>query len=211
MHVSLLLKQLERALLRLVARLYKTAQRLLARRVLLAAHNAPLLGLHQVVLLEAATGVLRRSMVDLSLGADREHGTAVHIHVHVSAALATLHVHVLAALAALATLHVHVLATLAALVTLHVHVLAHVVLATVHVLAHVVLAAVHVLAALATLHVHVLTHVLLATLHVHVLTHFLLTALHIIAANSIETFHSYILINSILFWSVMESLGIRPA
>jgi len=196
-HVSLLLKQLERALLRLVARLYKTAQRLLARRVLLAAHNAPLLGLHQVVLLEAATGVLRRSMVDLSLGADREHGTAVHIHVHVSAALATL--------------HVHVLATLAALVTLHVHVLAHVVLATVHVLAHVVLAAVHVLAALATLHVHVLTHVLLATLHVHVLTHFLLTALHIIAANSIETFHSYILINSILFWSVMESLGIRPA
>ena len=66
-------KKLECTLLGLVARLQQALQRLLAGRVLLAADNATLLGLHEVLLCQPTTGVLGRSVVDLCLGTDGGH------------------------------------------------------------------------------------------------------------------------------------------
>ena len=67
----LLAKKLERALLRLEARLNQALQRLLARRVLLAANNAPLLRLHEVLAREPTARVLGRAVKDLCLRANR--------------------------------------------------------------------------------------------------------------------------------------------
>ena len=47
------MEDLEGALLGLVARLDEELERLLARRVLLLAHNLATLGLHEVILLQA--------------------------------------------------------------------------------------------------------------------------------------------------------------
>ena len=72
-----LLHRPKRALLGLVARLKETLNGLLAERMLLAADNATRLGLHQIPLLQAAARTLRRSVIDLRLGADVEfcHGS----------------------------------------------------------------------------------------------------------------------------------------
>ena len=69
----LLLEQLERALLGLVAGLDEILQRLLAQRVLLLADNAPLARLHQILLLQATGRVLGRSVIHLRLAADCNH------------------------------------------------------------------------------------------------------------------------------------------
>lgn len=68
-----LLEQLERALLRLVARLHKVLKSALARRVLLARYDAPLLRLNEVLARQATARVLGRAMVDLGLCANRGH------------------------------------------------------------------------------------------------------------------------------------------
>ena len=88
----LLAEKLECALLRLVSRLAQTRKRLLTRRMLLAAYNAPLLRLHEVLLLESAARVLGRSMVHHRLRTHRLHRTATHV---VLACRVILHVHVL--------------------------------------------------------------------------------------------------------------------
>ena len=67
---STLLHRPKGALLGLVARLEQTLNGLLAERMLLAAHNAPRLRLHQIRLLQAAARTLRRSVKNLCLGAD---------------------------------------------------------------------------------------------------------------------------------------------
>ena len=64
-----LLHGLEGTLRGLVAEFKQTLNRLLAGRMLLAAHNAPLV-LHEVALLEAATGVLGGAVKYFCLGAD---------------------------------------------------------------------------------------------------------------------------------------------
>ena len=84
----MLAHDLETSLLGLVARLDQALQGLLARRVLLAADNASLLGLHQVLLLQPTAGVLGRAVVDLGLGAHRGDLAAAG---HVVAARATTH------------------------------------------------------------------------------------------------------------------------
>ena len=64
-----LLHGLEGSLRGLVAELEQTLNRLLSSRMLLAAHNTPLV-LHEVLLVKAATGVLRRAVKYFCLGAD---------------------------------------------------------------------------------------------------------------------------------------------
>ena len=65
-----LLHGLKCPLRRPVAQLEKTLNGLLARRHLLAAHNAPRLVLHKILLVEAAARVLGRSMKYLCLRAN---------------------------------------------------------------------------------------------------------------------------------------------
>jgi len=72
-----LLEELERALLGLVARLDEVLERLLARRMGLAAHNATLV-YHQILLLQATARVLGRAVPDLGTRADRG-GLAAHL------------------------------------------------------------------------------------------------------------------------------------
>lgn len=67
----MLLEQLEGALPRLVALAGQELQRLLAGQHLLAAHNAAVLVLDQVLLVQATGRVLRRAVEHLSLGANR--------------------------------------------------------------------------------------------------------------------------------------------
>ena len=64
-----LLHGLEGTLGGLVAELEQTLDRLLSSRMLLAAHNAPLV-LHEVLLVKATAGVLRRAVKNFCLGAD---------------------------------------------------------------------------------------------------------------------------------------------
>lgn len=66
-----LAEQAEAALGRLVAELEQAGDRLLARRMLLAADNAAHLRLHQILLLQTAAGVLRRTVEYLCLRTDR--------------------------------------------------------------------------------------------------------------------------------------------
>jgi hypothetical protein len=121
--LHLFLKEFERALFCLVARLCKALQGLLTGGVLLSGNNAPLLCLHQILASQAATGVLRLSMPHLRLCS---HGgrLCATAHVMVSLTLATSHflVHL-----ALATSHF----------------LVHLALATSHFLVHLALATGH--------------------------------------------------------------------
>ena len=64
-----LLHRLEGALGGLVAGLEEALDGLLSRGMLLAAHNAPRLGLHEILLCQATAGVLGRSVEYLGLGA----------------------------------------------------------------------------------------------------------------------------------------------
>lgn len=68
---GVLLEQLEGALPRLVALAGQELQRLLAGQHLLAAHNAAVLVLDEVLLVQAAGRVLRRAVEHLGLGANR--------------------------------------------------------------------------------------------------------------------------------------------
>ena len=72
-----LLEELERALLRDVAHLAQTCHGLLACSVLLLAHNATLLGLHQVSLLQATGRVLGRAVENLGSAANCDHGSSL--------------------------------------------------------------------------------------------------------------------------------------
>ena len=64
-----LLHRLEGTLGGLVAELEQTLNRLLSSRMLLAAHNTPLV-LHEVLLVKPATGVLCRTVKHFCLGAN---------------------------------------------------------------------------------------------------------------------------------------------
>lgn len=64
-----LLHGLEGSLGGLVAELEEMLNGLLSSRMLLAAHNAPLV-LHEVLLVKATAGVLRRAVKNFCLGAD---------------------------------------------------------------------------------------------------------------------------------------------
>ncbi len=87
-----LTKELERPLLRLKPRLMQTLQGLLARRMLLAANNTPLLGLHEILLSQPTTRVLGRSVKHLCLCADcRDLCTALHRTLPPLHVLPTLH------------------------------------------------------------------------------------------------------------------------
>ena len=77
---QLLAEKLECTLLGLVACLEQPLQCLLARRVLLAAHDATLLGLHQVLLGEPTGSVLSSPVVDLGLCAHSGHLLASATH-----------------------------------------------------------------------------------------------------------------------------------
>lgn len=68
---AVLAEQLEAALARLVALASQILQGLLAREHLLAADNAAVLVLHQILLLEATGGVLSSTVVNLGLRANR--------------------------------------------------------------------------------------------------------------------------------------------
>ena len=72
-----LLEELERALLGNIAQLAEAHDRLLARRVLLLAHDAPLLRLHQVLLLQTAGRVLGSSVENLRRAAHRDHAAVL--------------------------------------------------------------------------------------------------------------------------------------
>jgi hypothetical protein len=72
------MKQLEGALLRLVALGVKTLECLLARSVLLLADDATLLGLHQILLGQATGSVLGGAVVNLGLGAHSDHLSTNH-------------------------------------------------------------------------------------------------------------------------------------
>lgn len=108
-----LVEKLKCPLLRLEPRLMQTLQCLLARRVLLAANNTPLLGLHQILLSQTTTGVLGRSVKHLRLCANRGNLCTAHHHLVLPAlhVLATHHLvlpplhGVLAPLHALTTFH----------------------------------------------------------------------------------------------------------
>jgi len=65
--MDLLLKELERSLLRLVASLVKGLDSTQADGVLLSADNATLLGLHQILARQTSGGVSRISVPDLGL------------------------------------------------------------------------------------------------------------------------------------------------
>jgi len=67
---AVFVEQPERALLGLVALARKVLERLATRHHLAAAHNPTVLVLNEVTLLEATGRVRRRSMPDLSLGAN---------------------------------------------------------------------------------------------------------------------------------------------
>ena len=69
---AILVEQTERALLRLVALARQILERLATRRLLAAAHNPAVLVLHKVGLLETAGCVLRRSVENLRLRANRD-------------------------------------------------------------------------------------------------------------------------------------------
>ena len=74
------MEQLERALLRLEARLDQVLERLLARRRRTAAHNATVLILLEVVASQTAGRVVRRAVPDLCTGANASHlSTARHV------------------------------------------------------------------------------------------------------------------------------------
>ncbi len=74
---ELLLEQLERALLGLVAGLHQVLERLLAEGVLLPADDATLV-LHQILLCQAAGSLLRRSVPNACLAADFTRGSCCH-------------------------------------------------------------------------------------------------------------------------------------
>jgi hypothetical protein len=74
-----LAEQAEPALGRLVAELEQTRDRLLARRMLLAADNPAHLRLHQILLLQTPARVLCRAMEYFCLGTDR---LLVHVLVY---------------------------------------------------------------------------------------------------------------------------------
>jgi len=74
-------EQLERALLRLEARLGKVLERLLARRRRLAAHNATVLVLLEVVAGQTAGRVVRRAVPDLRTGANTRNLGAASLQV----------------------------------------------------------------------------------------------------------------------------------
>ena len=68
-------KELEGALLRLVAGLHKAAVRALAGLRLLAAHDLAALVLHQILTSQTTLGVVSRSVENLGLAAHRHHMT----------------------------------------------------------------------------------------------------------------------------------------
>jgi len=74
-------EQLERALLRLEARLGKVLECLLARRRRLAAHNATVLVLLEVVAGQTAGRVVRRAVPDLRTGANTRNLGAASLQV----------------------------------------------------------------------------------------------------------------------------------
>ena len=74
----LLREQLEGALLRDVAELPQAAERLLARRGLLLAHNLAPLVLDQILARQATLRVVGRAVENLRLAADRGHLSANH-------------------------------------------------------------------------------------------------------------------------------------
>jgi len=82
------LEQLERALLRLVPRLYQVLQRLLTQSMLLTGNDATLARLHQILLLQTTGSVLGRAMEYLRLGSYRRHLARL------ASALASLHHHI---------------------------------------------------------------------------------------------------------------------
>lgn len=75
----LLAEQLEGALLGHIAELAEALDRLLARRVLLLAHNATRLRLHQVLLRQTTGRVLGRAVENLGRAARGHHGAALLI------------------------------------------------------------------------------------------------------------------------------------
>lgn len=81
-----LLEQLEGALLGYVAELAQAQDGLLASGLLAAAHDAPALGLYQVLLLQPTGSVLGGAVVHLSLGAQGLDLGATH---HVGVVLAS--------------------------------------------------------------------------------------------------------------------------
>ena len=72
---SLLAEQSKLSLLGLEAGLVQALQGLLARRMLLAADNAPLLRLHEILARQATARVLGRAVENLRLCSDRGHLT----------------------------------------------------------------------------------------------------------------------------------------
>ncbi len=78
---ALLREELERTLLRLVARLDETAVRLLARSHLLTAHDLSTLVLQEILARQPTLGVLRRAVVNLRLGTRCEHTSIHRLHV----------------------------------------------------------------------------------------------------------------------------------
>ena len=83
------MEELERALLRLEARLDEVLECLLARRRRLAAHNATVLVLLEVVTGQSAGRVVRRAVPDLSTGANSSHLGAASLYVVVVALILT--------------------------------------------------------------------------------------------------------------------------
>ena len=75
------MEELERALLRLEARLDKVLECLLARRRRLAAHNATVLVLLEVVAGQTAGRVVRRAVPDLRTGANTRNLGAASLRV----------------------------------------------------------------------------------------------------------------------------------
>ena len=77
----LLREELERTLLRLVARLDEAAVSLLARSHLLTAHDLSTLVLQEILARQPTLGVLRRAVVNLCLGTRCEHTSIHRLHV----------------------------------------------------------------------------------------------------------------------------------
>ena len=82
------MEELERALLRLVSRLDKVLERLLARRRGATAHNATVLVLLEIVAGQTAGRVVRRAVPDLRTGANAGH-LATRLYVVVALILAS--------------------------------------------------------------------------------------------------------------------------
>ena len=125
-NLGLLAEKLECPLLRLVPRLNKVLERLLAKSVLLLGNDATVLVLHEVLLLEATARVVRRAMPDLRVRTDSAASTA-HLLIHTHRGHASCRWHI--------WLH-HVILTAHLLIHTHRHVRLH----------HVVLPAIHHLA-----------------------------------------------------------------